>query len=505
MTFASAPRATLIATLTELPGSDGGAFASLPADWLEVRADLVGDPDLPALRRHFPGKFLYTLRSQGEGGGFAGPDEERHRRLRAAAEAGYDYIDLEADRDLDEDLLAAVPRDRRILSWHGPPTDAHELADIFERMAHTRALFYKLIPAARRHGQDLAPLRFLHGLEEADRRRVVCFAAGAVGTWTRLLSPRLGAPFVYGAVGEVPGAPGQPTVRRLRDDFGLPALPPVEALFGVVGNPIHHSLSPRIHNTAYQALGLPYFYVAFHAETFSDFWLDVVEDDLLSELGFPLQGLSVTPPYKAVALAVAGASSPRAEAIGAANTLVLNGGVWEAESTDPEGVVVPLQRRGIDPSGRPTAVVGCGGAGRAAAVGLAQAGAQVTLFNRGQERGERAARQLHLPFRPLDTLDPAAFSIVVHATSLGRDDEPPPFAVAALPEGAVVVDLVYRIAPTPLVAAARARGLTAIDGREVLLFQAVQQFRMMTGENLPIEDELAVLGLASQENPPAPS
>ena len=495
MTFACATRATLIATLTVPPGSEGGDLASLPADWLEVRADLVGDLDLPTLRQHFPGKILYTLRSQDEGGGFGGPEAERRRRLWAAAQEGYDYIDLEADRDLDAELLAAVAEDRRILSWHGPPTDANALRKIFERMARTRALFYKLIPAAQRHGEELAPLRFLHHLGAQDRRQVVCFAAGAVGTWTRLLSPRLGAPFVYGAVGAVPGAPGQPTVRRLCDDYGLPTLPPVEALCGVVGNPIQHSLSPRIHNTAYRALGQPYLYVAFHAETFSDFWLEVVEDDLFPALGFPLRGLSVTSPYKAVALAVAGASSPRAEAIGAANTLVKTAGVWEAESTDPEGVVVPLQRRGIDPAARPVAVVGCGGAGRAAAVGLTQVGGRVTLFNRSRERGERAARQLHLPFRPLDAFDPTAFPIVVHATSLGRDDEPPPFAVEALPVGAVVVDLVYRAQPTPLIAAARARGLTAIDGREVLLFQAVQQFSMMTGGNLPVEDELAVLGL----------
>jgi 3-dehydroquinate dehydratase/shikimate dehydrogenase len=501
----TAERATLIATLTEPLDREGESLASLPADWLEVRADLLGDLNPQSLRQHFPGKLLYTLRSTAEGGGFGGSAEARHRRLGEAFQAGYDLIDLEADRDLEGELLAAVPPEQRILSWHGPPTDADELEATYRRMARTRALFYKLIPRAERHGQELAPLRFLEALPEAERQRVVCFAAGEIGAWTRLLAPRVGSPHVYGAASAVPGAPGQPTVQRLRDDYGLPLLPPVESLCGVVGNPIAHSLSPRIHNTAYRVLGLPYLYVAFHAETFSDFWLEVVEDDLLPRLGFPLRGLSVTSPYKAVALAVAGAASPRAEAIEAANTLVCNDGVWEAESTDPEGVVVPLQRRGIPIDGRPAAILGCGGAGRAAAIGLAQAGARVTLFNRGRERGERAAHQLHLPFQPLDAFDPRAFALIVHATSLGRGDEPPPFAVDALPEDATVIDLVYRTEPTPLLHQVRENGLTAIDGREVLLFQAVQQFQMMTGQTLPLEEELSLLGLTDPPKPLDPT
>jgi 3-dehydroquinate dehydratase / shikimate dehydrogenase len=234
----------------------------------------------------------------------------------------------------------------------------------------------------------------------------------------------------------------------------------------------------------------------------------VVESGVLESFGLPLRGLSVTSPFKAAALAVAGAESPRAGRIGAANTLVCHDGVWEAESTDPEGVVLPLRARGIDPAGLRAAIVGAGGAGRSAALGLAQAGAAVTLVNRGAERGESAAADLQLPFLPLDRFDPAAFDLLVNATSLGRAvDDPLPFAVDALAPGAVVVDLVYdagRDEPTRLLAAAAARGLAVVGGREVLLSQALGQFRMMTGREMPAELARRLLGITGAPLPPQP-
>src|SRR6185295_18877698 len=266
-----------------------------------------------------------------------------------------------------------------------------DLTATFERMAATPAALYKLVPAATKPGEELAPLQLLKSL---GRRDVLAFATGLPGVWTRFLAPRLGAPVVYGALGEVAGAPGQPTLERLRRDFGLPALPPVDSVFGILGNPVSHSLSPRIHNAAYRELGLPAVYLPFHAESFGDFWLEVVESGVPEVLGYPLRGFSVTAPFKEAALAVSGAESPLAALIGAANTLVCHDGVWEAEATDPDGVVLPLADRAITVEGAEAAVVGAGGAGRSAVAGLVRAGARVTLFNREAERGKLSAKHL---------------------------------------------------------------------------------------------------------------
>ena len=463
-TFPAAPgRAILVGTVTALPeGSLVPVVSDLEGiDWLEVRADLVGDLDAARLARLFPGKLLYTLRSKAEGGAFEGSPERRKKRL---------------------------------LSWHGPAPGIEGLKATFERMAAVPAALYKLVPTAAQPGDEIPCLMLLHSL---GRRDVTAFAAGPGGAWTRFVAPRLGAPVVYGMLGEVAGAPGQLSIERLRRDYLLPELPAVEALFGIVGNPVTHSLSPRIHNTAYRALGLPAAYLPFHTESFGDFWLEVVENGVMDTLGFPIRGLSVTAPFKESALAVAGAESPLAGLIGAANTLVCNQGVWEAEATDPDGVVLPLRDRGIAIESLQAAVVGAGGAGRSAAEGLAKAGARVTIFNRDPERGQSSADRLRLPFLPLSALDPSRFDLLVNATSLGRHEEDPlPFEVGQVRPGAVVIDLVYLMdRPTRLLEEAAARGAVAIDGREVLVDQARGQFRMMTGRDLPLTLARRVAGL----------
>jgi 3-dehydroquinate dehydratase/shikimate dehydrogenase len=499
-----AARATLVATVTTVPREGLESLASLPGDlagvaWLEVRADLVGDLD-PARLRSFPGRLLYTLRSRAEGGAFEGSPERRRRRLIEAA-SRYDLVDLEAARDLSPEVLKAVPPDRRVLSWHGPAAGLDGLKATFERMAAVPALLYKLVPTAAQPGEELPALQLLRAL---GRRDVIAFAVGAGGAWTRFVAPRLGAPVVYGALGEVPGAPGQLSIERLRTDYGLPDLPPVEVLFGVVGHPIAHSLSPRIHNTAYRALGIPALYLPFDTGSFGDFWLEVVESGELETLGLPIRGLSVTTPFKEAALAVAGAESPLAGLIGAANTLVWNQGVWEAEATDPDGVVLPLRDRGIAIEGLEAAVAGAGGAGRSAAEGLKKAGARVTIFNRDPERGLAASDRLKIPYLPFSDLDPSGFDLLVNATSLGRGEgDPLPFDPERLRPGAVVIDLVYlKDGPTRLLAAAAARGAVAIDGREVLIDQARGQFRLMTGRDLPLDLARRAAGLEMTEGVP---
>jgi len=428
--------------------------------------------------------------------------------LIAAAAAGYDWIDLEADRDLTREVLDRIAPHRRVVSWHGPAQTLDGLRTRFEHMATVEASLYKLIPAATRSGDELVPLILLHGLGRDD---VVAFASGSVGMWSRLLAPRLGAAVVYGATGfGPPAAPGQPTIEALCRDYGLPALDPVERLYGVVGNPVAHSLSPRLHNGGYRALGVPALYLPFHASSFGDFWLAVAESSALPSFGYPLLGLSVTAPFKDAALAVAAGSSPLAKLIGAANTLVFDAAArghqhgWSAEATDPQGVLGPLLARGVAIEEETALVVGAGGAGRSAVVALRQAGARVTLANRGAERGQQVADELQVEFVPLAELDPSRYAIVVHATPLGRSSpgrssSTPaelPLDPDALASGSVVVDLVYGTVPTALVARARSRGLVAIDGREVLLYQALAQFRSMTGEELPLALGRELLALA---------
>lgn len=261
-------------------------------------------------------------------------------------------------------------------------------------------------------------------------------------------------------------------------------LPAGARLFGIVGRGVERSPSPRLHNAAYHVLGLPHLYRAFPAESFDELWRSLAAEDL-TRLG----GLTVVAPLKEAAVELAGpeGSSGIVRRAGAANLLVRAGETaWKADSTDPQGVLDPLRRRRVALRDRALAVIGCGGSGRAVAAALDGAGARVTMVNRGRERGEEAARRLGLPFVPLADFDARGFAAVVHATPAGRDGRQIPFEVDGLDPGAVVVDLVLAPGPTPLVRAARARGLRVIDGREVLLAQTDHQIRAMTGRRVPL-------------------
>jgi 3-dehydroquinate dehydratase/shikimate dehydrogenase len=491
-------RVTLIGSLTEDPDKVDLEGLSEKIDILEIRADLLGEVDFEEIRRRFGGRLLFTLRSRREGGRGPDPGHDREDRVLAASDA-CDLVDLEARHDLYPEILDRIPAERRIISWHGTGTDLDALEHRITEMSREPAFLYKLVSAASAAQRALLPLTVLH---QIDRRDVVAFASGGIGSWTRLIAPRLGAPVVYAAIGSVPAAEGQMRVERLREDFGLPTMEPVRRLFGIVGNPVRHSLSPRLHNRLYRALGLEHLYLPFEVPIFGDFWLDIVESGALEDLGMPLGGLSVTAPFKEIALAVAGAASPLAERIGSANTLVMQGEVWEAESTDPDSVRRALRARNLDVRGRRAAVIGAGGAGRSAVFGLGIEGAAVTLVNRSPERGRRVARELGVSFVPLEDFEPGGFDVVANATPVGASDKAAlPFDVSSLNGDGVVFDLAYDPErPTRLVEEALRLGLTVIDGREALLHQAVSQFRLMNGVSMPLDLARRALGLPPESD-----
>ena len=476
--------ATIVATVVSAPECDGEEVSSLPTTvkWVEVRSDLAGDRDASALRSRFPGKLIYTLRSSAESGCFDGTDETRRRRLLKAAK-DYDVIDLEGERDLVPEVLSAIPPNRRMISWSGPAVDCVSLTQRLREFSRVQARFYRLVPRALQAGDELAGLSML---KQAARADVIAYTTGKTGFWSRIVAPHFGCPMVFGVIGRHPAVDEEPTVSQLIEDYDLPSLAPVRDVYGIVGDPIRHSLSPRLHNAAYRALGFPALFVPFHAESFKAFWSDVVAAGALESLGISIRGFTVASPHKEAALDVAASCSPMVKRAGSTNIFVRNNGGWKADTTDPEGVVQAIKERGIDPARKKVAVVGCGGSGRAIAAALDEAGAHVTLVNRGLERGLRAFELLCLPFVPLSEFSPKGYSMIVNATPVGRNGGTLPFKLTDLDADAVIVDLVYAAQTTSLIAGAVASGSVAIDGLEVLSVQVRRQFHLMTGKEMPI-------------------
>ena len=476
---------TIVATVVSTPECDGDALSSLPSSvkWLEVRADLTGDPDPHSLRSRFSGKLMYTLRSRAESGGFDGSEQARRRRLLAAAK-GYDLIDLEGERDLVPELLSAIPPNQRMISWGGPALDCTALSQRVVEFSAVQARFYRLVQRASRAGDELAGLLML---KRAKRSDVIAYTTGKTSFWSRLVAPHFGCPMVFGVISKHPAVAEEPTVSQLIEDYNLPTLAPVRDIYGIVGDPINHSLSPRLHNAAYRALGHQALFVPFHAESFAEFWRDVVAAGALESLGISIRGFTVASPHKEAALDVAAARSPMVKRAGSTNIFVRKNGGWKADTTDPEGVVLAIKQRGIELERRKVAVIGCGGSGRAIAAALDEAGAEVTLVNRGLERGRQALELLSLPFVPLSEFSPKGYSMIVNATPVGRDGGELPFKLADLGKDGVIVDLVYGANTTSLIDGAIACGSVAIDGLEVLFVQVRRQFHLMTGCEMPTD------------------
>jgi 3-dehydroquinate dehydratase / shikimate dehydrogenase len=475
--------ARLAGTLSTAPSPWGDDLRKLPrqVELLEVRADRMGEVDPDWLRSHFRGQLLFTLRSTAEGGACDAAQEERHRRLRRAA-LRYDLVDLEAERDLVPELLAQIPSNQRLISWAGPATDTDSLRRRAQDITTVGARLYKVVPEAVVNSDGIPPLDVLRVI---NRRDLIAFAGGEAGFWSRVLAPHVGSPFVFGTVGTDVRSLREPPVGQLVQDYSLPESSGPSHLYGIVGSPVTHSLSSQLHNTAYRTLGVPALFVPFEEEHFARFWRDMVECDPLARIGVSIKGLTVVSPHKEMALTAGARASAMVRRTGSANIVFRDGRGWRSDTTDPEGVIVALRERSIAIRRQKTAVIGCGGAGRAVAAALDLLGADVTLVNRSLDRGLRAQRRLRLPFTPLAGFSSRGYSTVVNATPLGREGESLPFDIAQMCKGGSVVDLTYGREQTPLIRRAHALGLTSVDGLEVCLIQVRHQFRIMTGLDMP--------------------
>jgi len=472
---------TLVASLHPQSSlHDLGSFSfGRSSTYLEIRGDLGREMDTDWLRGNLHGDLLYSLRSRAEGGACEhSPAIRRERFIRAARH--YDLIELEGERDLHSDVLEAVPPSKRVISWRGS-TNCRDLIAKVQYLSATPARYYKIVTVPAHPGDEVAPLAMLAALRRTD---TVAFAEGD-SYWTRLVAPSLGAPLIFADTAN--GGKNVPTVSQLRQDYGFPSLPVIRNLFGIVGANTARSLSPRLHNAAFRALGRPSLFVSLPAADFHEFWTKLVQSADFAALGLNLKALTVTSPFKTCALQVADEQSEMVGYTRSTNLFLKLGTRWRAETTEAEGVLPVLKEHRITIAGKTAAVVGCGGSGRVVAAALARAGANVTLVNRSVEHGEFASALLGLPFVPLSKFSVRGFSLVVNATPVGRDGNQIPFLLHDLDGDAVIVDQVYGERPTPLVQRAEAMGRRVIDGFDVLLGQVRQQFLRMNGEPMPSE------------------
>jgi 3-dehydroquinate dehydratase/shikimate dehydrogenase len=464
------------------------------ANFLEFRLDSLQKPAaaLPKIKEflahHREVTAIATCRRKANGGGFTGSLMAELEILTKAAQAGCQIMDLEIE-SAEAAKSSQISKLREagaalLISFHDF-TRTRSLEQAADRIEAFKPDFVKVVSTARSLSDNLAMLRLIE--DRSLSSHVIGIAMGEEGILSRVLGPREGGAFTFASFSDATEtAPGQLAAHTLRDLYRLESLDQATRIFGVAGNPITHSLSPVMHNAAFRrevvnAVLLPLKVRAL--------------DDLLTVIReLPLAGVAVTMPLKQEVLPHLANMDPLTARIGACNTLRTGAdGKLYGFNTDVAGVVRPLEKR-LRLKGARIAVLGAGGAARAAVFGLVEQGAEVYIVNRTHETAVALARQAKAKSLKHEAFAKQHFDVLINSTPCGMKGVKQSMPIEANELNAsLVFDMVYNPIETPLLALARSRGVPIVTGAEMFVQQGARQFEIWTGKPAPEAEMLRVV------------
>ena len=448
------------------------------ADLVEFRADYIAGFDVKRLFREKPCPALFTLRARQEGGDYTGPERDRIASIIEAAHAGADFVDVEFSAGW-KTVLENVQPAQMILSYHNFEETPEGLESRLDTMAASGAGILKIATRARRLA-DNARIACLLKHARARGLQVLALAMGRAGTPSRILGGLWGS---WATFASLPGgestAEGQVPADLLLKLYRFRDIGTRTRVYGVLGRPLGHSLSPQVHNAAFEAQRRDAVFIPLEAESVQDF----VE----FQRACRLSGCSVTIPFKEQVRAILRSVSATANQIGAVNTLATDGDGWHGENTDVDGFLRPLIGR-LELSRMRSVVLGSGGAARAAVYALRSQGSSVCIVARNAERARSLAEDLQAECAPWEELRSIRWNLLVNATPVGM--YPNVYESPLRPEcltGEWVYDLVYNPAETRLLKDAAGCGCKTITGLEMFLGQALRQQELWFGGQGPEE------------------
>jgi 3-dehydroquinate dehydratase/shikimate dehydrogenase len=465
---------------------------------IEIRLDfLKRPPDFKRLLADKPCPLVATARRPEDGGRWSGTEEARRMLLRQAVVAGFDWVDIETD------VIATIPRFKdvkRIVSYHNMREVPKDLEKIYKTMCDQDADVMKLAVRAQHPSDNLRVL----GLLKNAPKPTTAFCMGDLGIASRFLCAKFGAPFTFAAFNKERGiAPGMPSFEELKQVYHYDKIDADTQIYGVIGDPVAHSLSPLIHNQAFRKLGINAMYLPFR----------VPRADLAGFLksfdSLPVQGYSVTIPHKEAAAPLAKVQDSAVALTHAANTLLRGEDGFRAYNTDYQGILdsllahlpaalrehrlpeEPAPRLGQEVTlhSRGALILGAGGIARAAAHALFRQGAIITISGRTEEKARKLAEEVGC--RQVDWAGRHSVNsdVVVNCTPVGMHPnvDESPLHHSFFKPGLIVFDTVYTPETTLLVKEARHRNCHVITGVDLFVRQAALQFRLFTGKDAPMD------------------
>ncbi|MFQ5589585.1 MAG: type I 3-dehydroquinate dehydratase [Phycisphaerae bacterium] len=468
------------------------------ADAVELRIDtFAGEPSAIAsyLREHGDRTWIITCRSREEGGESSGDAHKRASLLVEAARGTNAYLDFEFADWCRSEAMRIKPapageatgtwQHKLILSVHDFSGVPPQLASIAEELlAQHGAVTGKVAYQPSNINDTFAALDLVH----KHGRRITAVCMGADGLWTRVLARKLGAFASYCSLS--PGsetAPGQATLAEMVNRYRWPCIDSSTQVFGVLGDPVAHSMSPLLFNHWFDEAKLNAVYLPLLVRR-TDHCLQRFLDECLHRSWLGIGGFSVTTPHKAAALEYVGAGTDRlAASIGALNTILFRGGRVLGFNTDchaaVDSIVHALGCERVDLCGLPVDVLGSGGAARAVVAGLRDFGCDVTIYARSLERGRIIAQRFNARSATWEDRKARTGKVLINCTSMGMWPETTanPMSGCSLRGCRLVFDLIYNPSTTTLLAQAAAEGVATLGGLDMFIRQAAAQFELWVG------------------------
>lgn len=475
-----------------------GRHAALAEEWkaaaeagvelVELRVDtLRREPDLKRILAERPTPMIFTARRGANGGLWRGPEEKRQRLIREAIVAGVDFVDVEMDIARE---VRRFGKTRRIVSYHNLKSTPADLLEIAQQCEEMDADVVKIATRANSVADAVRVLQVAAKMETP----TVAIAMGELGTFTRVLNARYGAPFTYANFNvDRSFAPGMIHLNDLKRDYAYDAIDARTEVYAVIGDPIGQSLSPAIHNAAFRQLGLNKVMVPILMPA------GRLKESLDDVAWLGIKGISITIPHKQAAVPLLGMADGAVERTGACNTMVVkDDGVRVGYNTDYRAALDSLESAYGGPPGegdvsplsnKQVLILGAGGVARPIAFGLIRRGAGVTLCNRSEERATKLAEELGCRTTPWTMRASTLPDVVINCTPVGMhpevDDTPLP--PAGFRAGMVAMDTVYHPENTMFLKLARERECKTVSGVDMFIRQAAIQFKLYTGLDAPVE------------------
>ncbi|MBT3921823.1 MAG: shikimate dehydrogenase [Nitrospina sp.] len=456
------------------------ASAPAVADILELRLDLIADPDINVLIDSASLPVIATCRSKIDGGQFKGPDEARIQLLRDAVRADYVDIEVSTPREHLQPFLEGTDPSKIILSYHDFSHTPEDFNPLYDAMCEMPGDIIKIVTYARDLSDNLKMFDLLKRAKE-ENQKLIGLCMGDLGEISRVLSPLFGGFLTFGSLetGQE-SAPGQMPAKTLKDIYRVNTVRSDFKIYGVIGNPVSKSQGYLVHNRAFEEQGSSDIYVSFRVDNVEKFF---------NEFKNFFSGLSVTMPAKEQIMPLLDRIDETAEKIGAVNTVVKEGADWVGYNTDCSGAIsaleacTPLQDKNI-------LILGSGGTAKAIGYGVKEKGGHLTVtYNKNKERGESLSRELGCDLVYARDAGTRPIDVLINCSPVGMSPNvnESPFLARDFKAGMVVFDSVYNPMETRLLREAKAAGCTVIPGSELFINQAARQFVLWTGQPAPTD------------------